>query len=79
MTHQLDELNINIEKLSIFENNPTFYDDIKSFLKTVKAAKNNINKIDWKKIEYPPNLYNVYDNKRNNKTEISFKMFIIIV
>ena len=46
LTHKIDALNINIEKLCILENNPTFYDDIKSYLKSVKAATESNNKID---------------------------------
>ena len=46
LTHKIDALNINIEKLCILENNPTFYDDIKSYLKSVKAATDSNNKID---------------------------------
>lgn len=46
LTHKIDALNINIEKLCILDNNPTFYDDIKSYLKSVKAATDSNNKID---------------------------------
>ena len=71
LTHKLDNLNIYLEKLCIIENAPIYYDDIKSFLLSLKKATNKDIKIDWKKIQYPPNIYNLHDNKktRNKKTE----------
>lgn len=67
ITHKIDALNINIEKLCILDNNPTFYDDIKSYLKSVKAATDSNNKIDQNKIVYLPNVYNCYDNKKKKQ------------
>ena len=71
ISKKVDELHFNPKKLCIIENNPTYYDDIKSYLKSVKIEKYN-NIIDWKKIEFPQSIYSEKDDKktRNKKMKI---------
>ena len=57
--------------MSIIEEYPTYYDDIRSYLISERLAKEENNKINWSKIEYPPTVYSANDSKkiRNKKTE----------
>ena len=67
----MDNKIINHNKLVILKEQPTYYDDIQFYLKSVKEATDSNNKINWNKIAYPPNIYKNTDTKkaRNKKTE----------
>ena len=66
-----NNLNINPKKLCILEKDPTYYDKIFEFLKSLDNAKNkNNNLIDWKKIVYPENIFTLNDDKRKRNKKL---------
>ena len=71
LSHKLDKVIAKFNKLIILDKEPTYYDDIKIYLTSLKNATNKDNKIEWSKLIYPSNIYNINDAKkeRNKKTE----------
>ena len=47
----------------MIDENPTYYVDIKSYLISERKAKNDNNKINCSKIEYPTTIYSEKDSK----------------
>ena len=73
LSNKLDKLIAKFNKLVILDKEPTYYDDIKIYLKSLKNATNKDNKNDWSQLIYPSNVYNINDAKKaRNKKKRKF-------
>ena len=70
LTHKLDELLNYKDKMVIIKFRPTYYDDIKFYLQSLKNATNKDNKIGWNKIIYPSDLFKSSDTKKKETKEL---------